>query len=52
MVNFNQEAIELAKQIVFEWKDNEDFQAVVTILEDYITDLDTKYRGLLESSQN
>ncbi len=51
MVNFNEEAVELAKQIIFEWKDNEDFQAVVTILEDYITDMDTKYKGLVENAQ-
>lgn len=50
MVDFNLEATELAKQIINEWKDNENFHAVVTILEDYITDMDTTYRGLLENA--
>lgn len=50
MVNFNAEATELAKQIINEWKDNKDFQAVVTIIQDYITDMDTKYQGLLEDA--
>lgn len=49
MVNFKEEATVLAKQVIEEWTDNKDFDAAVTILEDYITDMDTKYKGLIEN---
>lgn len=47
MVNFKQEATELAKQIVESWNEYKDFAYVVTIIEDYITDMDSKYRDLI-----
>jgi len=51
MVNFKEEATILAKQIIEEWTDNKDFNAAVVILEDYITDMDTKYKGLIENAK-
>lgn len=50
-LSFKEEAIELAKQITAEWEDNKDFNVVVTILEDYITDMDSKYQGLIENAK-
>ena len=49
MVDFREEAVILTKQIIEEWTDNEDFDRAVVILEDYITDMDTKYKGLLDA---
>jgi hypothetical protein len=43
MANFREEAIELAKQVIFCWNDHKDFEAVVSILEDYIVDQDSKH---------
>lgn len=48
MVNFREEAITLAKQIVEEWDENEKFETIVTIIQDYITDQDTGFRQKLE----
>ena len=48
-MNFREEAIALAKQILEDWDYNRDFNEIVTILEDYITDMDTKYKGLMEN---
>ena len=48
-MNFREEAVVLTKQIIEEWKHNEDFDRAVTIIEDYITDMDTKYKGLIEN---
>lgn len=51
MVNFREEAVVLTKQIIEEWEANEDFDRAVVILEDYITDMDTKYKGLLQDAK-
>lgn len=51
MVNFREEAVTLTKQIIEEWTDNNDFERAVVILEDYITDMDTKYQGRLENER-
>lgn len=51
MINFKQEATELAKQIVESWNEYKDFAYVVTIIEDYITDMDSKYQGLIENAK-
>lgn len=51
MVNFREEAITLIIQILEEWQHNNDFERAVVILEDYITDMDTKYRGLVENAK-
>lgn len=42
-MNFRQEAVELMKEIIAVWDQYRDFEAAVTIIEDYITDMDTKY---------
>lgn len=41
--NFRQEATVLAKQMIDTWRDTRDFEAVVVILEDYLTDQNTVY---------
>lgn len=41
--NFREEAVELAKQFIACWEQDRDFEKVVLILEDYITDRDTLY---------
>ena len=51
MVNFREEAITLAKQIVEEWDENEEFETIVTIIQDYITDMNTDYLGKIESER-
>lgn len=51
MVNFREEATILVKQIIEEWTDNKDFERAVVILEDYLTDMDTDYRGRLENER-
>jgi hypothetical protein len=48
MVDFREEAVSLAKQIVEEWDENEKFETIVTIIQDYITDMDTNYQAKLE----
>ena len=50
-MNFREEAVVLTKQIIEEWMDNKDFERAVVIIEDYITDMDTKYKGLMENAQ-
>lgn len=50
-MSFREEAIILVKSIIEEWQYNHDFNSAVTILEDYLTDMDTKYKGLLESAK-
>jgi hypothetical protein len=45
MVDFRKEAVTLAKSIVEDWDENEKFETIVTIIQDYITDMDTKYQG-------
>lgn len=47
MVDFREEAVTLAKNIVEEWDENKEFETIVTIIQDYITDQDTSYRGKL-----
>jgi hypothetical protein len=47
MVNFREEAVTLAKNIVEEWDENKEFETIVTIIQDYITDMDTNYQGKL-----
>lgn len=51
VVNFREEATILVKQIIEEWTDNKDFERAVVILEDYLTDMDTDYRGRLENER-
>jgi hypothetical protein len=51
MVNFRDEAVALAKQIVLEWDDNKQFESIVTILQDYITDMNTSYQGKIENAK-
>ena len=48
MVNFREEAVILAKNIVEEWDENKEFETIVTIIQDYITDQDTEFRQKLE----
>lgn len=50
MVNFREEAIVLVKSIIEEWTDNKDFDRAVVIMEDYLTDMNTDYRGKLENA--
>lgn len=50
-MNFREEAVVLTKQIIEEWTDNKDFDKAVVILEDYITDMDTKYKGMLQDAK-
>lgn len=45
-MNFREEAVELVKQVLAAYA-NEDFDAAVTIIEDYITDMDTMYKGAI-----
>ena len=47
MVNFREEAVTLAKNIVEEWDETKEFETIVTIIQDYITDMDTNYQGKL-----
>ena len=47
MVNFREEATVLVKDIIQQWQDNQDFETLVVILEDYLTDMDTNYQGKL-----
>lgn len=51
MVNFREEAVTLAKNIVEEWDENEDFETIVTIIQDYIIDMNTDYQGKLENAK-
>ena len=51
MVNFRKEATILVKEILEEWQDNQDFDVVVTILEDYLTDMNTDYQGKIENAK-
>ena len=51
MVNFREEAVILVKEILEEWQDNQDFDVVVTILEDYLTDMNTDYQGKIENAK-
>lgn len=48
MSRFKEEAAELAKQFIACWDQDRDFEKVVEILEDYITDMDTLYLDKLE----
>jgi hypothetical protein len=47
VVNFREEATVLVKDIIQQWQDNQDFETLVVILEDYLTDMDTNYQGKL-----
>lgn len=47
-MNFREEAIILVKEILADWNDNQDFERVVTILEDYLTDQDTFFAARLQ----
>lgn len=51
MGRFREEAVELTKQIVESWNQDRDFEKVVVILEDYITDMDTLYLDKLEAER-
>lgn len=48
MVDFRKEAVTLAKSIVEEWDENKEFETIVTIIQDYITDQDTAFGQKLE----
>jgi hypothetical protein len=48
VINFNEEAIALAKDIINCWDQERDFQQIVSILQDYITDLDSNYKDLIK----
>lgn len=52
MLNFEQEARVIAKDIIEEWEQNKEFNNVVTIIQDYITDMDTSYKERLEQCPN
>lgn len=41
---FREEAIELAKLIILYWESDRNFLEIVNLLENYITDIDSKYR--------
>lgn len=49
-MSFREEAVTLVKSILEEWEYNHDFNTAVTILEDYLTDQDTKYKGELDGT--
>lgn len=48
-MNFNEEATILVKEIVLGWDEGRAFHNLVGILEDYLVDLDTFYRGKMEN---
>lgn len=50
-MSFREEATVLLKQVLEEWNHNQDFETALVILEDYITDMDTKYKGILENAK-
>ena len=47
-MNFREEAVILVKEILDELEQNKDFERAVIVLEDYLTDMDTKYQGIID----